>query len=220
MQCWTSLEQNYGVVPCALMSMMSESLLPSACETDVPGLIGMMAMQYASGKPSALLDWNNNYGDDPDKAVLFHCSNLPKSFFVDHKMDYQAIIAGSVGKDSTHGTVVGRIKPGPFTFCRVSTDDEMGEIMAYVGEGHFTDDALGTFGGLRAWPMCRISRICSNTSATTGLSTMSPPICPRSATRSARPSRPTSAGMSTSIHRQGKGRGVPRGIAPCPDLSR
>ncbi len=146
-QCWTSLEQNYGVVPCTLMSMMSDSLLPSACETDVPGLIGMMALQYASGKPSALLDWNNNYGDDPDKAVLFHCSNLPKSFFVDHKMDYQAIIAGSVGKDSTYGTVVGRIKPEPFTFCRVSTDDEMGEVIAYVGEGHFTDDALGTFGG-------------------------------------------------------------------------
>ena len=146
-QCWTSLEQNYGVVPCAVMSMMSESLLPSACETDIPGLIGMMALQFASGSPSALLDWNNNYGDDPDKAVLFHCSNLPRSFFVENRMDYQEIIAGTVGKANTHGTIVGRIKPEPFTYCRVSTDDEFGEVIAYVGEGRFTEDSLGTFGG-------------------------------------------------------------------------
>jgi len=146
-QCWTSLEQNYGVVPCALMSMMSENLLPSACETDVPGLISMMALQFASGKPSALLDWNNNYGDDPDKAVLFHCSNLPQSFFTEHRMDYQEIIAGTVGKENTHGTIVGRIKPGPFTFCRITTDDLEGEVLAYVGEGIFTDDRLSTFGG-------------------------------------------------------------------------
>ncbi len=129
------------------MSMMSESLLPSACETDIPGLIGMMALQFASGSPSALLDWNNNYGDDPDKAVLFHCSNLPRSFFVENKMDYQEIIAGTVGKANTHGTIVGRIKPEPFTYCRVSTDDEFGEVIAYVGEGRFTEDSLGTFGG-------------------------------------------------------------------------
>ncbi len=146
-QCWTSLEENYGVVPCALMSMMSENLLPSACETDVPGLIGMMALQFASGKPSALLDWNNNYGDNPDKAVLFHCSNLPRSFFVEHSMDYQEIIAGTVGKENTHGTIVGRIRPEPFTFCRITTDDVEGEVLAYVGEGRFTEDSLSTFGG-------------------------------------------------------------------------
>ncbi|HPU98742.1 MAG TPA: fucose isomerase, partial [Candidatus Hydrogenedentes bacterium] len=141
------LEENYGVVPCALMSMMSENLLPSACETDVPGLIGMMALQFASGKPSALLDWNNNYGDNPDKAVLFHCSNLPRSFFVEHSMDYQEIIAGTVGKENTHGTIVGRIRPEPFTFCRITTDDVEGEVLAYVGEGRFTEDSLSTFGG-------------------------------------------------------------------------
>ncbi|NPV54495.1 MAG: fucose isomerase [Firmicutes bacterium] len=146
-QCWTSIEEFFGVVPCAVMSMMSEALLPSACEVDVPGLIGMYALQQASGKPSALVDWNNNYGDDPDKAVVFHCSNLPKSVFGDAYMDYHQIIAGGVGKENAYGAVVGRIKPGPFTFARVSTDDENGIIAAYVGEGRFTDDPLETFGG-------------------------------------------------------------------------
>jgi L-fucose isomerase-like protein len=146
-QCWTALEEFYGVVPCTLMSMMSESLLPSACETDIAGLLGMYVLQAASGEPAALLDWNNNYGEDPDKGVVFHCSNLPKSFFGDHRMDYQAIIAGTVGKENTFGTIVGRVAPGPFTYCRVSTDDLEGRITSYVGEGRFTDDTLQTFGG-------------------------------------------------------------------------
>jgi L-fucose isomerase-like protein len=146
-QCWTSLEEFFGIVPCTLMSMMSETLLPSACEVDVTGLLGMYILQLASGRPSALLDWNNNYADEPDKCVLFHCSNLPKSFFKSAKMDYQAIIAGSVGKDNTYGTMVGRIAPGPATFCRTSTDDAAGVISAYVGEGEFTNDKLDTFGG-------------------------------------------------------------------------
>jgi L-fucose isomerase-like protein len=146
-QCWTALEELYGVVPCTLMSMMSNSLLPSACETDIAGLVGMYVLQSASGQPAALLDWNNNYGEDPDKGVVFHCSNLPKAFFSEQRMDYQEIIAGTVGKENTYGTIVGRIAPGPFTYCRVSTDDLQGRITAYTGEGRFTEDTLETFGG-------------------------------------------------------------------------
>jgi L-fucose isomerase-like protein len=147
-QCWTAMEEFFGIVPCAVMSMLSNTLNPSACETDITGAVGMYAMALASGKASALLDWNNNYGDDPNKGVIFHCSNLPKAFFQDIKMDYQEIIAGSVGKENTYGTVVGRVLANtPFTYCRVSTDDERGVIRAYLGEGQVTDDPLETFGG-------------------------------------------------------------------------
>ena len=146
-QCWTSLEEFYGVVPCTIMSMMSNSLMPSGCETDIAGVVGMYALTLASGRPAALLDWNNNYGSDPNKGVVFHCSNLPKDFFSSQKMDYQEIIAGTVGKENTFGTIVGRVAPGPFTYCRVSTNDLEGRIAAYFGEGEFTDDKLDTFGG-------------------------------------------------------------------------
>jgi L-fucose isomerase-like protein len=147
-QCWTSMEEFFGVVPCTVMSMLSNSLQPSACEVDVTGAVGMLALQLASGTPSAIVDWNNNYGDDPDKAVIFHCSNLPKHFFADSpNMDYQAIIAGTVGQENTYGTMVGRLKAAPFTYCRVSTDDLHGRLSAYLGEGELTDDTLDTFGG-------------------------------------------------------------------------
>jgi L-fucose isomerase-like protein len=146
-QCWTSLEEFFGVVPCTVMSMMSENLMSSACEVDICGVVGMHALQLASQTPSALLDWNNNYGDDPDKAVCFHCSNLPKHFFKSVRMDFQEIIAGTVGKENTYGTCVGLVKPGPMSFARFSTNDREGTIHGYVGEGEFTDDPLDTFGG-------------------------------------------------------------------------
>src|SRR5450631_1957242 len=147
-QCWTSMEEYFGVVPCTIMSMMSNNLLPAACEVDVCGTLSMHALALASQTPSALLDWNNNYGDDPNKAVCFHCSNLPKHFFQDVRMDFQEIIAGTVGKDNTFGTVVGRVKPGAMSFARFSTDDTAGVIRGYVGEGTFTNDSLNTFGGV------------------------------------------------------------------------
>jgi L-fucose isomerase-like protein len=146
-QCWTAMEEFFGVVPCTVMSMLSNNLLPSACESDMTGLLGMYALQLASGTPSAIVDWNNNYGDDPDKAIVFHCSNLPKHFLEAPKMDFQAIIAGSVGKENACGTVVGRMKAGPLTFCRISTDDYSGRMRAYVGEGEVINDPLDTFGG-------------------------------------------------------------------------
>jgi len=165
-QCWTSMEEYFGVVPCTIMSMMSNNLLPAACEVDVCGTISMHALALASQTPSALLDWNNNYGDDPNKAVCFHCSNLPKHFFQDVRMDYQEIIAGTVGKDNTFGTVVGRVKPGAMSFARFSTDDTAGVIRGYVGEGSFTTDALNTFGGVGVVQIAELQKllhyICEN----------------------------------------------------------
>ncbi len=146
-QCWTSMEEFFGVVPCTIMSMMSNELIPSACEVDVPGVLSMYMMALASQTPSALLDWNNNYGTDPNKCVCFHCSNLPKHFFKEVRMDYQEIIAGTVGKENTFGTCVGRVKSGTMSFARFSTDDRRGVVRGYTGAGRFTDDPLETFGG-------------------------------------------------------------------------
>jgi L-fucose isomerase-like protein len=127
-QCWTSLEEYFGVVPCTVMSMMSENLFSSACETDVAGVLSMYGLALASETPSALLDWNNNYGEDEDKAVCFHCSNLPKHFF-------------------REGVKMGRVKAGAMSYLRFSTDDLTGKMRGYVGEGEFTSDPLETFGG-------------------------------------------------------------------------
>jgi L-fucose isomerase-like protein len=129
MQCWESIEKNYGCAACVTMSMMGERLMPSACEVDITGSISMYALALAAQTPSALLDWNNNYGEDRDKVVCTHCSNYPKSFFRNE------IELGSL---DVLGTVLGRrtssaVKesgPGNMTYFRISTDDQ--------GNYHFT----------------------------------------------------------------------------------
>ncbi|MFC1959758.1 L-fucose/L-arabinose isomerase family protein [Chloroflexota bacterium] len=146
-QCWTALQQNYGINVCTLMSMMSESLLPSACEVDITGTVSMYALTLAAGQPSALVDWNNNYGNDRDKCVLFHCGNWATSFFGDDvKMANAEILATTLGTENTYGTVAGRTPAGPFSYARVTSDDRNGQIRAYVGDGAFVDDPLDTFG--------------------------------------------------------------------------
>lgn len=145
-QCWTSVQANHGCNVCTAMSMMSENLLPSACEVDVTGVLTMYAMQLASGSPSALVDWNNNYGADPDKCVLFHCGNWAKSFLPDIKILNAPILGTAVGLDNTWGALDGRTTARPLTYGRITTDDAAGRIRTYVGEGELTDDPLHTFG--------------------------------------------------------------------------
>ena len=145
-QCWSSMQQNFGVNVCTVMSMMSERLMPSACEVDIAGVVAMYALQLASGRPSALVDWNNNYGGDRNKCVFFHCGNWAKSFLPDIQIGTAPILGTTLGEENTYGAVAGRTPAGPVTFARVSTDDVNGCIRAYVGEGRFTDDPLATFG--------------------------------------------------------------------------
>lgn len=148
-QCWSSIQQNYGCAMCLSMSMMGENGMPSACEMDVAGAVSMYALMLASGKPSGFLDWNNNYDQDRNKCVVTHCSNYPKSFMGNEiEVSNLDILGASLGEQRCFGAVKGKIAPGPMTFARISTDDTAGYIKAYVGEGVFTDDTVETPGGI------------------------------------------------------------------------
>jgi L-fucose isomerase-like protein len=145
-QCWTSVQANHGCNVCTSMSMMSENFMPSACEVDVTGVLTMYAMQLASSTPSALVDWNNNYGAADDKCVLFHCGNWAKSFLPDIKILNAPILGSTLGVENTWGALDGRTPASPLTFGRITTDDTAGVIRAYVGQGQLTNDELKTFG--------------------------------------------------------------------------
>jgi L-fucose isomerase-like protein len=145
-QCWSSMQKNFGVNVCTIMSMMSQRMMPSACEVDIAGVVSMYALQLASGRPSALVDWNNNYGGDPNKCVFFHCGNWAKDFLPDIRIGTAPILGTTLGEENTVGALAGRTPRGPLTYGRISTDDLTGTIRAYVGDGVFTDDPLDTFG--------------------------------------------------------------------------
>lgn len=146
-QCWDSLEQNYGCAACVTMSMLGEKLIPAACEVDIAGAVSMYALTLASSRQSALLDWNNNFAEDRNKCVCTHCGNFPKSFVMnDIKLGTLGVLGRTLGKVHTFGAVYGKVKEGDFTFFRISTDDVNGCIKSYLGEGELTDDAYGMDG--------------------------------------------------------------------------
>lgn len=146
-QCWDSLEQNYGCAACVTMSMLGEKLLLAACEVDIAGAVSMYALTLAAQGQSALLDWNNNFAEDRNKCVCTHCGNFPKSFVRnDLKLGTLGVLGRTLGKVNTFGAVYGKVTKGDFTFFRISTDDTKGAIKAYLGTGEITDDPYGMDG--------------------------------------------------------------------------
>jgi L-fucose isomerase-like protein len=139
------------------MSMMGEKLMPSACEVDVAGAVSMYALALAAEAPPALLDWNNNYGRAPDKCVCTHCGNFPKSFIGDDpEISNLDVIGTVVGQEKCFGAVKGKVKAGPMTYFRLSTDDRAGAIKTYTGEGAFTDDPFAMDGGIAVTEVPRL----------------------------------------------------------------
>ena len=159
-QCWRSLQDNFGCATCLTMSMMGEKLTPSACEVDVMGAVSMYALALAAEAPSAILDWNNNYGREADRCVCTHCGNYPKSFIGSTPEISELDVLGSVlGKERCFGAVKGKVKAGPMTFFRASTDDRLGVVKTYVGEGEFTDDPFAMDGGIAVTKAPRLRRL-------------------------------------------------------------
>jgi len=140
-RCWLEIQQQAGISPCVILSELNDRGFAAACEVDIGSAITMHALRAASGSVAACLDWNNNYGNELDKCILFHCGPVPQTMMrnrgqvVDH-----TILANAIGPGCSYGCNVGRIAPAPFTFGNVLTRD--GRLECYLGEGHFTQDEI------------------------------------------------------------------------------
>jgi len=156
-QCWDSVEANYGCAMCLSMSMMGQKGSPSACETDVMGALSMFALLKATGVPPIYQDWNNNYAGEDDKCINVHCANYPAcAFETKPEIGNLDILATTLGTDVSFGAVKGRVRSGNMTYLKITTDDRHGKIKCYLGEGAFTDDPLQTFGGIA---VCQVPRL-------------------------------------------------------------
>ena len=79
LRCWEEMQTVLGVAPCVLLSELNDRGIVASCEIDLCSAINMYSMSLASGKSTACLDWNNNYGDDENKVILFHCGSTAQS---------------------------------------------------------------------------------------------------------------------------------------------
>jgi L-fucose isomerase-like protein len=140
-RCWTEIQTQMGISPCVAMGSLNDLGLAAACEVDLGNAVAMKALHYASYQPVGLLDWNNNYYDEDDKCILFHCGPLPASM-MDGKgqITDHSILSNAVGEGKGYGCNQGRIRPMDFTFSSLMTDD--GRVKVYLGEGRITTDPI------------------------------------------------------------------------------
>lgn len=146
LRCWEEMQTVLGVAPCVLLSELNDRGVVASCEIDLCSAINMYSLMLASEQPAACVDWNNNYGDDPDKVILFHCGPIAQSLMekkgivTDHKMFAKANPGCGWGSNE------GRIAAFPMTFSNCKTEN--GRLTFYIGEGEFTGEPIedGFFG--------------------------------------------------------------------------
>jgi L-fucose isomerase-like protein len=146
-RCWSELQTELRLAPCSVMGILNQTGVPTVCETDATNALAMMALSLASRRPAGCLDLNNNYGDDTDKCILFHCGPLPMDLMAgpghieEHKM-----FVKTMGDNCSWGLNIGRIRPGEITLSGVRTDN--GQVYYYIDEAEITDDPVesGFFG--------------------------------------------------------------------------
>ena len=140
LRCWNEMETYLRICPCVLLSELNDRGIVASCEIDMCSAITMRAMNLASEGATAVLDWNNNYGDDENKVILFHCGPVAQSLMTgcgtvtEHKM------FAKNDPGSGWGCNEGRIKPMPITISNCQTKD--GKIIIYASEAKFTEDVI------------------------------------------------------------------------------
>lgn len=140
-RCWTEIQREMGISPCVAMGMLNDVGVGSACEVDIGNAVLMRALHLASYQPVGLLDWNNNYGDEEDKCILFHCGPLPASMMAAKgRITDHEILLSTVGAGNGFGCNVGRIRAMEMTFGSLMTD--AGAVKVYLGQGRITDDPI------------------------------------------------------------------------------
>lgn len=140
LRCWNEMEQVLRICPCVLLSELNDRGIVASCEIDMCSAITMRAMALASEEPTAVLDWNNNYGSAEDKVILFHCGPVAQSLMTGRGTVGQHLMFDKTDPGSGWGVNEGRIRAFPTTLSNCQTKD--GKIVVYASEAEFTDDPI------------------------------------------------------------------------------
>lgn len=140
-RCWLEVEKELNISPCVLLGELNNRGITTACEMDGATAVAMHALRLASNAASACLDWNNNYGNDPEKCILFHCGPVAVDMMSSHTdICAHVMFERVLGEGTSFGCHPGRIGTGPMTYAGAKTEN--GILQFYFGEGEFTEDKI------------------------------------------------------------------------------
>ena len=140
-RCWDELQKAYGIAPCLILSELNERGIAAACELDVTNAVMMRAIGLAANHPVMLLDVNNNYENDKNKTIFFHCGPAPISLMTEKgKTEEHLMFRKTYGEGSGVGINKGGYITGDVTIGSFKTEN--GKLCAFTTEGKFTEDKL------------------------------------------------------------------------------
>lgn len=147
LRCWDEPMSLKGIAVCQIVAELNARGIAASCEVDAMNAVAVRALSLATGNPASMVDWNYNYyPDEPNKAIMAHCGNIPPCYMTESmpkvaQHDHKAM---ALAPTTTWGAANGFIRPMHVTFGSARTAD--GRIEFYLGEGDFTADPIeGTF---------------------------------------------------------------------------
>jgi len=141
-QCWTAIQQAYGVSVCYALGRVTDSGLMTACEVDVYGALTMLIQNLATLKtvPPHFIDWTIRHQTKKNVFLSWHCGNAPVSLACRPQgisIHSHSILSKQLGKQSAVGTAEFQLKPGVVTLCRLAEYD--GEFKMLVTRGEIVE---------------------------------------------------------------------------------
>ncbi len=135
-QCWTSLQDILGIMPCFANSMLTDEGIPTVCETDIHGAITAVMMQaigLGEGTPF-FADVTVRHPQNDNAELLWHCGNFPYSLAKDRE---KCTVGCSKYHNNTFGICEWELKDGDLTIARF--DGDHGKYQLLIGEAKTTN---------------------------------------------------------------------------------
>ncbi|MEE1494050.1 MAG: L-fucose/L-arabinose isomerase family protein [Anaerostipes hadrus] len=170
-KCWPAFQTQFGFVPCYVNSRLAAQGIPVSCEVDIYGALSEFIGTVVSQDAVTLLDINNSVPADmyneeikdnydytqKDTFMGFHCGNTAKSKLSFCEMKYQKIMARTLPKEVTQGTLEGDITPGDITFFRLQSTADT-KLRAYIAQGEVLPVATRSFGSIGVFAIPEMGR--------------------------------------------------------------
>lgn len=146
-QCWTAIQEVYGISACYALGRLNDQGIITACEVDIYGALTMLVQYLASLEtmPPHFIDWTIQNQKKEDVFLAWHCGNAPPSLACKGckiAMRTHSILSLQLGTGRTPGTAEFQLKPGIVTLNRLIEIDGKFKMLITTGETEKSDQVL------------------------------------------------------------------------------
>jgi len=146
-QCWTAMQEIYGISSCLSMARLTQKGIMTACEVDIHGALTMLVQYMASLEETVphFIDWTIQHQSKPNVFLAWHCGNAPLTLKAPDSricINSHSILGKALGKDKSEGTAEFQLKPGPVTISRIVEYDGLFKMFITTGKIIPTKDNL------------------------------------------------------------------------------